>query len=380
MMPHPQFVLPAAPEGRRQVYTFWKGRVALYAILKALDIGSGDRVLLPGYTCMAVPSAVMFAGAQPLYADVEAASYNVTLGTLEAAVQKCPPPRPKAVIIQHTYGIPVEAGPIIEWARSEGMAAIEDCAHVMGSSYHGAPCGSLGDAAFFSSQWNKPITTGLGGWAVANNQVLAQRLSMVRGNFINPGPSEVRKLRLLVAAHQRLLRPKLYWQLMGLYRWLSHLGLVTGSSERGEFRNKMPRRYALTMSGFQERLLARRMVETEAITRGRRGLAALYERQLSDAGISLPRIPPNSSAVFLRYPILVSNKRDFLQKARERRLEVGDWFVSPLHPLKDNWDRFGYRQGTCPVAECLCERVVNLPTLTGNSHGEALRIIQALLH
>jgi dTDP-4-amino-4,6-dideoxygalactose transaminase len=134
------------------------------------------------------------------------------------------------------------------------------------------------------------------------------------------------------------------------------------------------------MSWFQERLLARRMVETETITRGRRRLAALYERQLADAGISLPRIPPNSSAVFLRYPILVPNKRDFLQKARERRLEVGDWFVSPLHPLEDNWEQFGYRQGTCPVAEALCERVVNLPTLTGNSHGEALRIIQALLH
>jgi perosamine synthetase len=378
-MQHPKFVLPAGPEGTPKVYTFWKGRVALYAILKALDIGSGDRVLLPGYTCMVVPSAVMFAGAQPLYADVEAASYNVTLGTLEAALQKCPPPRPKAVIIQHTYGIPVEAAPIIEWARSEGMPVIEDCAHVMGSSYHGVPCGSLGDAAFFSSQWNKPITTGLGGWAVANNQVLAQRLSLVRGSFKNPGLSEVRKLRLLVAAHQRLLRPKLYWQLMGLYRWLSHLGLVTGSSEKDEFRNEMPRRYALTMSRFQERLLARRMVETETIPRGRRRLAALYERELADAGISLPRIPPNSSAVFLRYPILVRNKRDFLQKARERRLEVGDWFVSPLHPLEDNWEQFGYRQGTCPVAEALCERVVNLPTLTGNSHGEALSIIRDLL-
>ena len=380
MMQHPKFVLPGGPEGTPKVYTFWKGRVALYAILKALDIGSGDRVLLPGYTCMVVPSAVMFAGAQPLYADVEAASYNVTLGTLEAALQKCPPPRPKAVIIQHTYGIPVEAAPIIEWARSEGMPVIEDCAHVMGSSYHGAPCGSLGDAAFFSSQWNKPITTGLGGWAVANNQVLAQRLSLVRGSFKNPGLSEVRKLRLLVAAHQRLLRPKLYWQLMGLYRWLSHLGLVTGSSEKDEFRNAMPRRYALTMSWFQERLLSRRMVEIETIIRGRGQLAALYERELSEAGISLPRIPPNSSAVFLRYPILVRDKKDFLQKARERRLEVGDWFVSPLHPLEDNWDQFGYHQGTCPVAESLCERVVNLPTLTGDSHGEALRIIQALLH
>jgi len=59
---------------------------------------------------------------------------------------------------------------------------------------------------------------------------------------------------------------------------------------------------------------------------------------------------------------------------------VGDWFNSPLHPLQDNWQEFGYRQGTCPVAEELCKKVVNLPTLTWYSHGEALRIIKALLH
>jgi dTDP-4-amino-4,6-dideoxygalactose transaminase len=79
-------------------------------------------------------------------------------------------------------------------------------------------------------------------------------------------------------------------------------------------------------------------------------------------------------------PCYRANLTETNNHARERRLEVGDWFVSPLHPLEDNWEQFGYRQGTCPVAEALCERVVNLPTLTGNSHGEALRIIKALLH
>ena len=51
--------------------------------------------------------------------------------------------------------------------------------------------------------------------------------------------------------------------------------------------------------------------------------------------------------------------------APERRLEAGDWFVSPLHPLQDTWEQFGYRQRTCPVAEALDEGVGNLPTLTG---------------
>jgi hypothetical protein len=168
----------------KAIYTFWKGRTALYAILKAMDLGPGDVVLLPGYTCMVVPSAVMFLGAVPIYADVDAASYNVNQETLEAAWRKHSGLRPKAIIIQHTYGIPVEAEPIIHWARDEGLVVIEDCAHVVSSRYHEKACGSLGDAAFFSSQWSKPICTGLGGWGVANNPALADRLRRVRESFL----------------------------------------------------------------------------------------------------------------------------------------------------------------------------------------------------
>ena len=113
-----------------EIFTFWKGRVALYAILKALEIGPGDGVILPGYTCMVVPRAVAFAGAHPLYADVDGQSYNVTQDSLEATWRASRGIRPRAIIIQHTYGIPVEAAPILEWARQEGLAVIEDCAHV----------------------------------------------------------------------------------------------------------------------------------------------------------------------------------------------------------------------------------------------------------
>jgi len=258
---------------------------------------------------MVVPSAVKFAGAQPLFADVEAASYNVTIQTLEAALRKSSHPRPKEVIIQHTYGIPVEAVSIVEWARAEGIAVIEDCAHVLGSSYRGSPCGSLGVAAFFSSQWNKPVTTGLGGWAVVNNPVLARRLSQVRAGFQNPGHLEVMKLRLLVDAHQRLFRPKLYWKLVDIYRYLSRCGVIIGSSENDEFRNKMPHRYTLTMSLFQEKILARKMAGAGALMNCRRRLAALYERELARVNLPHPKIPEDSSAVFLRYPVLLCNKK-----------------------------------------------------------------------
>jgi len=59
---------------------------------------------------------------------------------------------------------------------------------------------------------------------------------------------------------------------------------------------------------------------------------------------------------------------------------VGDWFISPVHPLEDNWEELGYRKGTYPVAEELCEKVVNLPTHAGVSEAEALQIVRAILN
>lgn len=363
----------------KQVFTFWKGRVALYAILKALNLSSGDRVLVPGYTCVVVPSAVVFAGYQPVYAEVDPAGFNVTLATLEAALRRSPGRKPRAVIIQHTYGIPVEAGPIIAWARQEGMAVIEDCAHVLDSEYHGAPCGSLGDAAFFSSQWSKPITTGLGGWAVVNNQRLAGRLRQVREGFFPPGPGEIIQLRLQTLAHAVFLRPRLFWALMGLYRRLSGWGVTIGSSSPEELGLARPSRYAQTMSAFQEDLLHRGLAQAEANVAHRRRLAAIYQEGLIVAGFPRPVLPAGASATYVRYPVRVKNKEALLNIARRRRLEMGDWFVSPLHPLIEGWEKLAYEKGSCPVAEELCRTVVNLPTHLRITAAEARKLLATVV-
>ena len=87
-------------------YYFFKGRVALYAILRSFDIKSGDIVLLPGYTCIVVPQAVKYVGAVPEYADIELESYNVPINNYKHLYEKLKKDnlhkRIKAVIIQHT--------------------------------------------------------------------------------------------------------------------------------------------------------------------------------------------------------------------------------------------------------------------------------------
>ena len=115
----------------QHVFTFWKGRVALYGTLKALGIGPGDSVIVPGYTCAAVPGAVKFVGASSVYADIDPESYSPSLGTYSDAFEAHAHARVKALILQHTYGIPADVPRIAAWAREQGMALIEDCAHAI---------------------------------------------------------------------------------------------------------------------------------------------------------------------------------------------------------------------------------------------------------
>lgn len=364
----------------KKIYTFWKGRVALYAILKSLGVGPGDVVLIPGYTCVVVPSAVHFLGAQVIYADVEAASYNVTQATLENAWRRHRGPRPKALIIQHTYGIPVEAEAILAWAKTENLPVIEDCAHVMGSHYRGTQCGELGEAAFFSSQWSKPVTTGLGGWAVVNSPPLAERLTQVYKDFDSPTFLESNLLRLQLYAHKLLFRPQLFWTLMDMYRTLGHAGLVIGSSSDQELALHQPQRYALRMSAFQEKQLEKALSRSSALIEHRMSIGAFYTDYLSRAGLPTPAIPDNSRAVLVRYPVLVDDKAAKLRLAQEKRLELGDWFVSPLHPWLENLEALGYHNGSCPVAEELCRHVINLPTHGRISLEEAKKIAEFVLN
>lgn len=348
---------------------FWKGRVALFAILKAAKIGPGDAVLVPGYTCVVVPSAVQFAGARPLYVDIDPATYNITLETIEAALGGADPRSQgiRAVVIQHTYGIPVDADPILDWARRHDVMVIEDCCHALGSRYrHGdgswSEVGSLGDAAFFSSQWSKPLTTGLGGWATARDEHFAAALKQLETEtFVQPSALEVSKLRTELLLYKILFRPALYWLALDVYRNLARLGVFIGSSDEEEARGIMPADYAKAMSSMQRQLVIDKLGHLDELLAHRRRFQNLYDRALRDAGLPTLPVPSYADAYLLRYPLRIPNKLAALEKARSLHIELGDWFNHPLHPVGWDLSRLGWQQGMCPQGQQAAAEVVNLP-------------------
>lgn len=362
-----------------QRFTFFKGRVALHALLRAAGVGAGDQVLLPGYTCVVVPNAVNYTGAEPVYLDVEPQTGNLDCDKLEDRLDAgWESGRAKVLIVQHTYGIPCDMDRLTAFARRHGLLIIEDACHALASTWRGQPVGTLGDAAFFSSQWSKPVTTGLGGWAVVNAPELATKLAEVLPDYRTPGLGTAGLLELQHLAFSLLNHPRLFWGIQGLYRNLGRMGLAIGSSSGDELSCRLPAEYQQRMHPLQERRLTRLLNSLDDVVAVRRRNTGLIEAALRQAGLPTVVLPEGCDAVFLRYPLQVENKTDLLAAAKRERVRLGDWFLSPIHPNLDQWELAGYRPGTCPVAEALSRRVVNIPTDGALSPREIRRTVAFL--
>ena len=147
------------------------GTVALELCLRTLGIGPDHDVVVPCRTFIASASSVVMCGANPVMADIDAESQNLTAETAEAALTK----KTAAIIAVHLAGWPCEMDPILELARRHDLRVVEDCAQAHAARYKGRPVGSLGDMAAFSFCQDKIITTGgEGGMVTTNDEMLRE--------------------------------------------------------------------------------------------------------------------------------------------------------------------------------------------------------------
>jgi len=364
-----------------QRFLFYKGRVALYALLKAFGISSGHRVLVPGYTCIVVPLAVRYLGAIPEYTDIQMQSYNATLENYKEAFARIESQGNahtlKAVLVQHTYGNPnKDIASIVSWAQQKGLVVLEDCAHVNGIVINGKAAGNFGDGSFFSTQWSKPFTTGLGGIAQLNRETdekVRDALVQLAQSAEAPGTIESCVLALQLLAHKVFLKPSLYWFAINTHRALSKAGIFVGSSTTAELNGEMPQDYFKKMGGLQIWLLAKRSANMEQVNRNRKRLVEEYDKLLNEKGFST--FKRESGAVLIRYPVRVEDKKLCLEDAKEQKIELGDWFDSPLHPAGSNVEDLNWDDHLCPNAVTLACDTINLPVHNGVDVLEARRIV-----
>jgi dTDP-4-amino-4,6-dideoxygalactose transaminase len=354
---------------------FRRGRVAQCAILKAFGIGSGDEVIIQAFTCVAVPCPVLATDAKPVFADIDPATFNLD----PASVEACITPRTRAIVVQHTFGIPADMDRILRTARSRGIYVIEDCCHTLASSYRGVRVGSLGDAAFCAYRWGKPLVLGIGGTAIIHAEEPRKRLREISRYSRIPGILETARIRMEYLAHELLLRPSLFWLLRDGYRSLIKMGVAIPTFPKLDMQGELSD-MDKAMPLFHQKQLAKRIgsaFEEDAAFRRRR--AGQYAAALDSIGARTAKLDERYDPVYLRYPFLVTEKARILEQARKHRVELGDWFVSAVHPHADSEsEELGYRQGMCPAAERTAKQILTLPSYDKVRERDVERAIELL--
>lgn len=168
------------------------GSVALSLALSALKIGPGDEVLIPDLTYAATASAVVNAGATPIFCDVDLESWNISAEEILKKVTE----KTKAVIVVHLYGLPADMSNIAKVAQNHNIEIIEDCAEAFGATQNDFKVGTFGTIGTFSFFPSKLITSGEGGLVITRHEELSKRMRLLRGQgmsatnryyFLEPG-------------------------------------------------------------------------------------------------------------------------------------------------------------------------------------------------
>ena len=148
------------------------GSNALYMAVTLLELPAGSDVIVPAFTWVSCAQAVILAGHNPVFCDVDVETLNVTRETVEAAIT----PNTKAVMVVHFAGKPVDLDPIMDL----GLPVIEDAAHAVDSFYKGKPCGGIADVGIYSFDAVKNLTTGEGGGIVTREKAKIERAKILR--------------------------------------------------------------------------------------------------------------------------------------------------------------------------------------------------------
>jgi dTDP-4-amino-4,6-dideoxygalactose transaminase len=252
---------------------------------------------------------------------------------------------------------------ITDIAGKNGIHVIEDCCLALGSKYKGRTVGTFGKAAYFSFQWNKPYTTGLGGMAVTDDRELAEKITnLCNTEICRPSIKEVGMIFAQLLVYRAFIYPRTTAFAQNIFRYLTKKGIVVGSSATCEFEPKMAEDFFKATSKMQAYSGIKQLARLESNIAHRRQLALLYDRVLSEKGWPSRKYDPTvMDPVMVRYPVRVAEKNKALKEATKNGIELGSWFECPLHPIETLLEAYDYKIGMCGQAEKASAEVVNLP-------------------
>lgn len=330
-------------------WTFASGRMALYTALKALGVGPGDEVIVPAFSCVVVPNAIIYAGATPIYVDVSFADYNFLADEVEKKISS----KTKVIYIQHTFGHLIDIEFYRKIASAKGAYLIEDCAHVLGvKNSQGRAVGSLGDLAIFSTDHSKVISTGYGGMLTANSPVLAEKIAVIYKTIPELPRFMTRKILFVFLLEYWVHSPYLYRFLRYFKSFCDRLGLLQLFREEHVMQKELLPYYPARLSADLAKIGLMQLRGLPDNLRARRERVDLVSEVL---GLSLPAAP------LLRASFIAKERSIFVDQLKYN-FDLGIWFTSIMQGREDHWEEIQYQQGSCPNAEFLASHIVNFPT------------------
>jgi dTDP-4-amino-4,6-dideoxygalactose transaminase len=346
----------------KNCYLFNAGRSALLVGLQALDLKPGDEVVCQAFTCVAVPNAIIWAGAKPVYCDTVKNGFNVDVSDLAKKVNA----KTRAIIVQHTFGQADDMAVIGEICKKHNLILIEDCAHGLGARHNGKKLGTFGDLVMVSFGRDKAISSVSGGALLTSNSDLAAKIDRLYQALDYPRAGWV---------VQQLLHPLIFSLAVPLY-WIGSIGkamvfiarelkLISLPVDEEEKLGQMtlsPKKMPNAIAAMADKQLKK----ITGIISHRREIAKIYAHELNQEF--------RAAGGYLRFPVLVKEPVKLLRRAKMEKIWLGDWYRPVVAPRGVDLKAVGYRAGACPNAEAVSRRVINLPTMVKVSPETAKKI------
>jgi dTDP-4-amino-4,6-dideoxygalactose transaminase len=363
--------------GFKNAFSFNSGRSSLIAILKSMEIGGGDEVILQAFTCNAAVNPIIYLEAKPVFVDIDN-NLNMSVLDLKRKITE----KTKAIMIQHTFGSPAEVKEIQKICTEKKIYLIEDCAHALGATYEDNFCGSFGDASFFSFGRDKIISSVYGGMVTVNNESLISNVS----NFYKET-----KYPSFIWTLQQLLHPVLLnYIILPLYRFkigrilmalFINFNILSKAVTSKENKGKLPEYFPKRMPNALAILAINQFKKLERFNNHRRMISKNYDSLFFNKKGFKPLLKKekNKEKVYLKYPILVSSPSNIVKKLKAKNIYISDgWTGSPVVPPLTSLEGLGYVYGACPEAERISKRIICLPTHINISKKDAKTIFDSL--
>ncbi|MDD2897411.1 MAG: DegT/DnrJ/EryC1/StrS family aminotransferase [Desulfuromonadaceae bacterium] len=297
----------AAYLGAKHAISCASGTDALQLAILAAGIKEGDEVITTPFTFIATAEAICYAGATPVFVDIDPRTFNINTALLEAAIT----PRTRAIIPVHLFGQPANMAPITALCSKNGLTLIEDCAQSFGAGIHGAMTGTIGSLGCFSFFPSKNLGCyGDGGLITCATDELAEQIKVLR----NHG-SHIRYHHSVIGYNSRL-------------------------------------------DDIQAAILRVKLQRIDQFNAGRRRVAHLYSELLGDI-VTVPHEDGTGVHVYHQYTVLTDHRDAIMARLAEKQISSAVYYPIPLH--KQDVFAKACSDVNLPVAESVASRCMSLP-------------------